>query len=98
MEGLRYNEGKVKWSLVDYTALEDMVRVLEYGATKYSKDNWKNGLAVTEVMESLLRHCYAFLNKEDNDKESGLSHIGHIQANAMFLSYLLKNKPECDDR
>lgn len=33
---LRYNDGKVKWSMVDMTALEPMVRVLMYGAHKYS--------------------------------------------------------------
>lgn len=34
--GLRYNEGKRQWSLVDFESLEPMVEVLEYGAHKYS--------------------------------------------------------------
>lgn len=36
MSGLRYNKGKLRWSLVDFKSLEPMVRVLEYGAHKYS--------------------------------------------------------------
>jgi hypothetical protein len=102
--GLRYNTGKPKWSLVDFQSLEPMVRVLEYGAKKYTTKersgahNWKYGLKYTEAMESLLRHAFAFLNGEDNDPESGLPHIGHIQANAMFVAYMMQNRPDMDDR
>ena len=34
--GLRYNQGKPQWSIVHWKSLEPMVRVLEYGAHKYS--------------------------------------------------------------
>lgn len=36
MSALRYNDRKPKWSLVDFKSLEPLVRVLEYGANKYS--------------------------------------------------------------
>lgn len=100
----RYNNGKPQWSLVHYPSLEPLVRVLEYGAEKYTtgnesgRDNWKKGLPIRQVCESMLRHIYAFLDGEDNDPESKISHIGHIQANAMFLAYMMRNKPELDDR
>lgn len=98
MSGLRYNTGKLKWSLVDYPSLEPLVKVLEFGMEKYSADNWKQGLQTREIIESLLRHTYALLENEDNDPESGLPHVGHILANAMFLSYMINNKPEYDNR
>lgn len=94
----RFNEGKLQWSLVDFDSFEDMVRVLEYGTKKYSKDNWKTGLKTTEIVESLLRHLFSYLRGEDIDEESKLSHIGHIQCNTMFLSYMNKFKPEFDNR
>ncbi len=96
--GLRFNEGKRKWSLVDFDSLEDMVKVLEFGAVKYGEYNWQKGLKTTDIIESMLRHVFSYLNGEDNDKESGISHIGHIQCNAMFLAYMQKNKPELDSR
>jgi hypothetical protein len=96
--GLRFNEGKRKWSLVDFDSLEDMVKVLEFGAKKYGEYNWQKGLKTTDIIESMLRHVFSYLNGEDNDKESGISHIGHIQCNAMFLAYMQKNKPELDSR
>jgi len=97
MQGNRYNDGKLKWSLVDYKALEPMVKVLDYGTLKYAPHNWKKGLLVTEVCESMLRHIHAFLDCENNDPESGLPHIGHIQCNAMFLGAMVK-RPDMDDR
>lgn len=70
MKADRFNTGKLKWSLVDFESFEDMVRVLEFGANKYSANNWKKGLSVNSVCESLLRHMFAFMRGEDNDLES----------------------------
>jgi len=97
-KGDRFNEGKLRWSLVDFKSIEPMVRVLEFGAKKYSDHNWKEGLKTTEICESLMRHLTAYLNGENNDPESGISHIGHIQCNAMFLAFMMRLKPSMDDR
>ena len=96
--GDRFNEGKPRWSLVPQSALIPMVRVLEFGATKYEPFNWTKGLSITEICESLKRHLDAFMEGEDNDPESKLSHIGHIQCNALFLSWMHENRPDLDDR
>lgn len=97
-QALRYNKGKRQWSLVDFKSLESMVEVLEFGAHKYAKWNWTKGMPVTEVSESLLRHMFAFLSGEDKDPESGIDHLGHVMCNAMFLSYIMREKAQYDDR
>ncbi len=97
-KGLRYNNDKPRWSLVPQSSLIPMVRVLEFGAKKYDAHNWKKGLSITEICESLKRHLDAFMEGEDNDPESGLSHIGHIQCNAMFLSWMMEHRQDLDDR
>lgn len=81
----RYNKGKPQYSLIDLQALEQCARVLEFGAKKYARDNWKKGMPVTQILDSLLRHLAALRAGELIDPESGLPHIGHIQCNAMFL-------------
>ena len=50
-QALRYNDGKLQWSLVHYESLEPMIRVLEYGAHKYSifKDALGNEYKGSEV-------------------------------------------------
>ena len=97
-QALRYNQGKLQWSLIDFKSLEGLVKVLEMGAKKYDKHNWKKGMPITQVSESLMRHLFAFLNGEDTDSESGLSHISHVMCNAMFIEYIMREKPEFDDR
>ena len=94
----RHNEGKLRWSLVDFNSFSPMVKVLEFGAKKYGIDNWKKGLYTTQICESMLRHIFAYLDGENLDEDSGLSHIGHIQANSMFLGFMDLKIPQFDDR
>jgi len=99
-QGQRKNEGKVQWSLVDFESFEDMVKVLEFGLKKYSKDNWKKGgenFKSSKICESLLRHIFSYMKGEVFDKETGLSHLAHAQCNLMFLEYYRKNNPELND-
>jgi hypothetical protein len=91
-KALRYNEGKRKWSLVHFESLEPMVQVLEFGAKKYSPDNWKRGLDKKEILESMMRHLGALMDGQQCDPETGISHMGHIMCNAMFYSYFENNE------
>lgn len=93
-QALRYNKGKLRPTLIDWQSLKPLLEVLEYGAEKYERDNWKKGMPITDISDSLMRHLISFLNGEDEDEESGISHIGHIMANAMFLQYVMDNKKE----
>lgn len=86
-KAMRFNDGKRKWSYVHYKSLEPMIEVLEYGAFKYAPFNWQKPMDLKEILESLQRHLAALMDGEENDKESGCYHIGHIMANAMFYSY-----------
>jgi hypothetical protein len=94
----RWNKGKLEWSLVDFDAFIPMVKVLMFGAQKYDAHNWKKGFRYTDILNSLQRHTNALLAGEDNDPESNLPHIGHIQCNAMFLGYMMQFRSDLDDR
>jgi len=87
VSALRYNTGKPKWSLVHMHSLVPMIRVLEYGALKYAPFNWQKPMKRDEVLDSMQRHLAALIDGEEFDQESGLTHIGHIMANALFYSY-----------
>ena len=86
-KALRYNEGKLKWSMVHYQSLAPLVRVLMYGEKKYARDNWKKGLNREEILDSMMRHLTALIDGQEIDPESGEHHIGHIMCNCMFYSY-----------
>ena len=96
-KGTRYNEGKLKCGLVHYESLEPMIKVLEFGANKYGIGNWQKGLDKREILESLQRHLAALMDGEEFDSETGISHMGHIQCNAMFYNYM-DNKIKKDER
>ena len=91
-KGTRHNQGKPRWSLVHYDSLVPMIRVLEYGVDHYGIGNRQKGLDSKEILESLQRHLAALMDGEEVDKESGLPHMGHIQANALFYNYFNKQK------
>lgn len=85
---LRYNEGKLRWSLIDWESLEPMVQQLMFGERKYSRNNWMNGMKISSIEDSLKRHLVE-IHKDPFavDDESGLPHAAGLLCNAMFMSY-----------
>ena len=61
--------------------------MIECGEKKYGKDNWKKGQDITSLCDCAMRHLTAFMDGEELDHESGVSHIGHIMANCMMIAY-----------
>lgn len=90
----RFNDGKRKYSLIDFKSLEGMVQVLEYGSLKYSPNDWKKGLPTNEIFESMMRHLVELQAGNELDEETGLHHTGHVLCNAMFLAYMYQSKRE----
>lgn len=95
---LRYNDGKLRYDLVQGDAHRDMVEVLTIGAKKYDARNWENGMSWTTVIASMKRHIAAIERGEDYDPESGLLHAAHVQCNAHFLNAYYYLHPQGDDR
>lgn len=96
--GLRFNKGKVRWDLVDPTAVEGIAKVLDFGTIKYTAENWRKGLSWKATLRSLESHLQALKRGEDIDPESGLPHIDHLGCNWMFFSNYQKMGVGEDDR
>lgn len=108
--GLRFNSNKLRYDLIHPKANEDFVRVLTYGANKYTtldkngevvndgSMNWREGLSWMSVIASLKRHIAAIENGEDYDSESGELHIAHAACNVHFLNAFYYIFPQGDDR
>ena len=90
-KALRYNKHKLKWSYVHFESIEPLIKVLMFGARKYSPDNWKKGLDMKEILESTMRHLTALMDGEIMDPESGEMHTGHVMCNMMFFNYFYNN-------
>ncbi len=90
----RHNEGKLKWSLIDYKSMEPLIRIMEKGVEEYGLDNWKIGLDLVEIQESAQRHLAAMMNGELKDSKSLELHAGHVMANMMMWMYHYNKQQE----
>lgn len=96
MTDFKKDAGKPKLELVDPTALVDLAAVLTMGAAKYSPNGWRKAInddtAEGRIIGALLRHVVAHQLGETFDAESGLPHMAHVMCNAMFLTWLVRER------
>jgi len=104
--GLKYDGGKTMLGLFPPLALEEVSKVLTYGAQKYAKHNWSKGIVYSRLYDASLRHLNSWNNsyESDLDDESGISHLAHAICCLSFLLHfeVIKSKygveHELDDR
>ena len=61
-------------------------RVMETGASKYGRFNYRETpIAVSTYEDAMERHAQLWFDGEDNDPESGVSHLAHVIACATLL-------------
>lgn len=85
-EGRKYDDGKPDWSLIPLTTVEDVVKVLTFGAKKYERDNWQ-GISSDRYLAAAMRHITAYQSGEKLDEESGLPHLAHAQCCLLFMAW-----------
>lgn len=91
----KFDTEKVKPELIQPEFLEEMARILTFGASKYGLNNWKKCGDMSRYRNAIMRHILAFHKGEMYDEES-LSHLGCIAVNAMFLYYFSKQPKAVD--
>ncbi len=96
--GLKFDTEKNPLELLDPLALEGIGMVLKFGSNKYAAHNWRGGISFTRLIGAALRHLFAIIKGEDVDPESGLPHVDHLGCCVMFLSNMMKTRPDLDDR
>ena len=96
--GIKHDGDKPRMDLLDAYALEELSKVLTFGAKKYAPDNWRKGIKKSRLIAAMLRHVFAYMGGQDTDEETGLSHIAHAMCCCMFLLWTAKFLPQMDDR
>ena len=87
--GMKFDDGKLLYSLIPPETLKALAEVLTFGAQKYAPNNWtlvENG--ETRYLDALFRHLEAFRSGETHDPDSKLHHLSHVLTNVAFLHYL----------
>jgi hypothetical protein len=88
--GKKYDQEKPRWELLPLATVEDIVKVMTFGAKKYGDNNWKLVEPKQRYFAAALRHLKAWQSGEIIDKESGLPHLAHALCSLLFLHYLDK--------
>ena len=96
--GIKNDKDKPDLTLIPREAIEEMAKALTYGAKKYSRFNFREGMDISRPIAASLRHIYQFLDGEDVDEETQCIHLGNAMAGLAMALWLHKNKPECDNR
>lgn len=96
--GMKHDGKKVRMELLSPLWLWGVAAVLTFGAIKYDADNWREGISQRRLLGAAMRHQLAYLNGQDADPETGLSHLLHASCCLMFAFELRETHPELDDR
>jgi len=103
--GEKKDEGKARFELLPYEAIEAVARILTAGAKKYADRNWEKGIAYGRVFGAIQRHLTAFWNARlsgsdgINHADGNESHLDHAICELMFLSaYEKRGMKDFDDR
>lgn len=85
-EGMKFDAGKLRYDLLPVLALEEVVKVLTFGASKYAPNNWRY---VDDLFDRYFaaaqRHQWAIKKGETDDQESTYHHYAHAICCLMFM-------------
>ena len=79
------DSGKLELTLVNPALIKEVAKVRMYGTKKYGdSENWRK-VEPRRYINALYRHLIAYVEGEEIDSESGLSHLAHMACNISFL-------------
>lgn len=96
--GVKYDQEKPKHDLLPYEALDEIAKVLTFGENKYAAGNWANGITYRRLISATYRHLGQFNAGIDLDNESNLNHAAHAATNLLMLLWMIKHRPDMDNR
>ena len=97
-EFVKSDDNKSRYDLLPPEMLEETAQVLAFGAQKYSDNNWVKGASWSRYFSAMMRHMWAWWRGEDNDPETGYSHLAHASCCLGFLMAYQRRGIGKDDR
>jgi hypothetical protein len=88
LPGTKLDKGKPDFSLLPWDSIEEVVKVLDFGAKKYSKDNWRKvKFAKCRYFAAAVRHIITewWVHGRTKDEESGYHPLAHAICCLLFL-------------
>lgn len=92
-------DGKPRLDLLEHVAEVEIAKAIGTGADKYGVGNYRTIPILARVYGAAMRrHIGAWLDGQDMDPESGLSHLAHIGANVHVLLAAIESGTFVDNR
>lgn len=83
-KGIKFDSGKPDYSLVPFDVMDEVVKVLTFGAQKYDRFNWKN-VETHRYEAAAMRHISQYMQGVKLDEETDCRHLAHAIVNLMFI-------------
>ena len=96
--GVKNDQDKIQVQLLSPRWLLGVGQVLSFGARKYKSFNWAKGIERSRLLGACLRHVLAYMGGENDDAETGISHLYHASCCLLFASEMHIVRPDLDDR
>lgn len=85
-EGTKFDSGKLRWDLIPFDCLEEVVDIYGRGAEVHGDDNWKSvDRGPERYFAALMRHLAAYRRGEEFDEAWHTRHLAHVVWNALAL-------------
>jgi len=85
LKGNKDDQGKVRYDLLPADALDQVARVLTYGAKKYGERHWERGIEYSRFYRAAMGCLLAWWRGEELVEESGLPHLAHAACSILLL-------------
>jgi len=94
-KGRKSDNGKPRWDLLPLEQVEEIVKVLSFGAIKYAPNQWQHvPNAENRYFAAMMRHIKAYQSGEIKDNESGLPHLAHAACCIIFIMWFNRKGEE----
>lgn len=82
---MKNDTNKTNWSLFPFEQLEEVAKVVDYGAKKYAPNDWQN-VEKERYFSAAMRHLVEYHKGKKLD-ESGFTHLAHCVCSLLFLMW-----------
>lgn len=86
------NEGRGRFDLLPYEAVEALAKWYEAGSKKYDERNWEQGISVKDCINRMIRHAMKAGNGWTDE-----DHLAAVMWNAAAAITMMQRRPDCND-
>lgn len=91
-QGVKEEEGKVKYSELDWGYIDSMAERMTKNLDKYPSKNWQKDMDIVKLAESAMRHARKILQSIEGDQETLQEHATALGCNGMMIAFNLNKQ------